>query len=90
MCVVGEGEVGGNDLISKFAKILWWQDKPLWVELKTNYYYITTLSSFHFFRNSQHQHPEKRMFLLRIYLGNVNVSLADILKFKILVLEKNF
>ena len=36
------------------------------------YYYIITLSFFHFFRNSQH--PEKwKVFLLRIFLGNVNV-----------------
>ena len=40
------------------------------------YYHITTLSLFHFFRNSQHQHTEKWMFFLRISLGNVNASLV--------------
>ena len=57
-----------------------WQDKPLWVELKPNgeggnfYYYITTLSFFHFFRNSQH--PKSEVFLLRISLGHVNASVV--------------
>ena len=37
------------------------------------YYYITTLSLFHFCRNSQH--PEKWSVFLRIYSGNVNASL---------------
>ena len=56
-----------GDLISKFAKILWgqnfflhlWGDKPLWGELKLygGVIVVTTLSSFHLFRNSQH--PEK-------------------------------
>ena len=36
------------------------------------YYYITTLSFFHFFRNGQH--PEKEVFFLRISLGNVIAS----------------
>ena len=40
------------------------------------YYYITTHSLFHFFRNSQHQHPAKRMFLLRISVGNMNASVV--------------
>ena len=34
--------------------------------------FITTISLFHFFRNSQL--PEKWMFLLRISSGNVNAS----------------
>ena len=38
------------------------------------YYYITTLSLFHFFRNSQH--PQKWSVFLRICLGNVNVSVV--------------
>ena len=47
-----------GDLIWKFAKILWWQnfflhlwqDKPLWVELKTNggVIFITILLHFHY------------------------------------------
>ena len=63
----GEGGGGGSYLIWKFAKILWWQnfflhlwqDKPLWVELKTNggVIFITILLHYHFFRKSQH--PEK-------------------------------
>ena len=63
------GRWRGDDWTWKFFKILWWQkfflhllqDKLLWVELKkwgsNIYYYITTLSLFHFFRNSQL--PEK-------------------------------
>ena len=35
------------------------------------YYYITTLSLFHFLRNS-----EETVFLLRISLGNVNASVV--------------
>ena len=57
----------GDDLIWKFAKILWWQNffltfvagqtsmggvKSKWGS--NTYYYITTLLLFHFFRNSQH------------------------------------
>ena len=45
-----------NFVLTKFSLHLW-QDKPLWVELKMGrniYYYITTLSLFHFFRNNQH------------------------------------
>ena len=38
------------------------------------YYYITTLSLFHFFRNSQH--PEKWDIFLRISSGNVNASVV--------------
>ena len=47
----------GRGVVTKFFLHLW-QDKPLLVELKyidrNIYYYITTLSLFHFFRNSQH------------------------------------
>ena len=56
-----------DDLIWKFGKNLWeqhfflhfWQDKPLWWELKIygGVTFITTLSLIQFFRNSQH--PEK-------------------------------
>ena len=38
------------------------------------YYYITTLSFFHFFRNSNTQKSEA--FLLRFSLGNVNLSVV--------------
>ena len=57
----------GGDLIWKFGKILWgqnfflnlWGDKCQWGELKLygGSIFITTISLFHFFRNSQH--PEK-------------------------------
>ena len=38
------------------------------------YYYISTLSLFHFFRNSQH--PESEVFLFRISSQNVNASVV--------------
>ena len=74
-----------GDLIWKFTKISWgqnfflhlWGNKYLWEgELKIygGSIFITTLSLFHFFRNSQH--PEKWRVLLRVYLGNVNVSVV--------------
>ena len=71
-----------GDLIWKLAKILWWQnfflhlwqDKPLWVELKTIYYYITTLSLFLSLESANTQKSE--VFLLRISLGNVNASVV--------------
>ena len=52
-------DIREGDLIWKFAKILWWQncflhlwqDKPLWVELKTNggVIFINILLHFHYF-----------------------------------------
>ena len=38
------------------------------------YYCITTLSLFHFFRNSKH--PEKWSVSFRIFSGNVNASVV--------------
>ena len=38
------------------------------------YYYITTLSMFHFCRNNQQ--PEKSVFFLRISSGDVNASVV--------------
>ena len=60
----GEGDmkICQNFVLKNFCLHLR-QDKSLWVELKTNgggcniYYSITTISLFHFIRNSQH--PEK-------------------------------
>ena len=77
----------GDDLIWKFAKILWWQnfflhlwqDKPLWVELKTNggVIFITILLHFHYFISLETANTQKsEVFLLRISLGNVNASVV--------------
>ena len=76
-----------GDLISKFAKILWWQnfflhlwqDKPLWVELKTNggVIFITILLHFHYFISLETANTQKsEVFLLRISSGNVNASVV--------------
>ena len=74
----------GGDLIWKFAKLLcWqnvflelWQDKLLWVELKTNggVIFITTLLHFTSLETASTQKSE--VFLLRISLGNVNASVV--------------
>ena len=51
------------------------QDKPLWVELKTNVgvIFITILLHFHYFVSSETGNiQESEVFLLRISLGNVN------------------
>ena len=77
---MGGGE--GGDLIWKFAKILWWknfyldlwQDKPLWVGLKTNgrVMFITILLHFHYFISLEKVNTQKsEVFRLRIPLGNV-------------------
>ena len=81
--------MGGRrgDLIWKFAKILWWQnfflhlrqDKPLWVELKTNggVIFISILLHFHYFISLETVNNHKsEVFLLRICLGNVNASVV--------------
>ena len=55
------------------------------------YYYITTLSLFRFFRNSQH--PEKWSVTFREFLQEMwihQLLLADVLKFTISVLKRNF
>ena len=83
----GEGGGGGSYLIWKFAKILWWQnfflhlwqDKPLWVELKTNggVIFITILLHFHYFISLETANTQKsEVFLLRISSGNVNASVV--------------
>ena len=56
-----------------------WQDKPLWVELKTNggVMFINILLLFHDFISLETANTRKNeVFLLRIYLGNVNASVA--------------
>ena len=81
------GGGGGGDLVRKFAKTLWWQnfflhlrqDKPLWVELKTNggVIIITILLHFHYFISLETANSQKiEVLLLRIYSGNVNSSVA--------------
>ena len=67
------------------------QDKPLWVELKTNggVIVITILLLIHYFISLETE-KKSEAFLLRISLGNVNGLVVDILKFTISVLEKNF
>ena len=75
----------GDDLTWKFAKILWWknfflhlwQDKPLWVELETNgeVLFITTLLHFHDFISLETANTQNsKVFLWKIYLGNVDTS----------------
>ena len=81
------GEGGRGDFIWKIAKILrgqtfflhLWQDKPLWVELKTNggVIFITILLHFHYFISLETANTQKsEVFLLRISLGNVNASVV--------------
>ena len=54
------------------------QDKPLWVELKTNVIFITILLHFHYFVSSETGNiQESEVFLLRISLGNVNASVVN-------------
>ena len=67
-----------NFVVTKFFLHLW-QDKPLWVKLKTNggVIFITVLLHFHYlFRNNLAHIQKKEVFFLRIYLGNVNASIV--------------
>ena len=77
----------GGDLILKFASNFWWQnlflhlwqDKPIWVELKTNWEVIsiTVLLHFHYFISLETANTQKsEVFLLIISLGNVNASVV--------------
>ena len=76
-----------GDLISKFAKILWWQnfflhlwqDKLLWLELKIygGVLFIAILLHFHYFISLETANTQKsEVFLLRISSGNVNASVV--------------
>ena len=78
---------GEGWLNMKIAKILWWQDyflhlwqdKHLWVELKTNggVIFITLLLHFHYFISLEAANTKKsEVFLLRISLGNLNASVV--------------
>ena len=61
------------------------------VETNRGVIFITILLHFHYFTSLETANTHKKeVFLLRISLGNVNVLLADIHKFTISVLEKNF
>ena len=56
-----------------------WQDKPLWVELKINggVMFITILLHFHYFISLKVANTQKiELFLLTIYLRNVNASVV--------------
>ena len=76
---------GVGDLIWKFVKGLWWkksflhlwQDKPSWVELKTNgeVIFSTILLHFHYVISLQTANAKKsELFPLRISLENLNAS----------------
>ena len=67
-----------NFVVAEFSLHLW-QDKPLWVELKANggVIFITALLHFHYFISLEIANTQKKeVFLLRISLGNVNVSVV--------------
>ena len=77
-----------EDLIWKFAKTLWgqnfflylWGDKPLWEELKLYeglIIFITTISLFHFFTNSQH--PEKLSVSVKNFFRHQYLPISSIL-----------
>ena len=56
-----------------------WQDKPLWLELKTNagVIFINTLLHFHYFISLETANTQKdEVLLLRISSGNVNASVV--------------
>ena len=58
-----------------------WQDKALWVELKTNrgVIFITMLPHLYYFISLETANSQKsEVFLLRIYLGNGNASVASV------------
>ena len=68
--ICSHGKKSAPDVIWKFAKILWWQNvflyfwqnKPLWVELKINrvVIFITILLHFYYFISLETaQHPER-------------------------------
>ena len=57
-----------------------WQDKPLWVELKTSggVIFITALLHFRYFISLETANIQKSdAFLLKISLGNVNASVVS-------------
>ena len=86
---MGRGKGAGARwwLNMKICQNLWWQkiflhlwqDKPLWLELKTNagVIFITTLLHFHYFISLETANTQKdEVFLLRISSGNVNASVV--------------
>ena len=54
------------------------------------YYYITTLSILHFFRNSKHPEKWSVSFKDSLEICNASVVTSRFLKFIISVLENNF
>ena len=57
-----------------------WQDKPLWMDLKTNggVIFINILLHFHYFISLETANTQKSEVLLsRISLGNVNASVVS-------------
>ena len=65
-------------VVTKFFHNLW-QDKPLWVELKTNgrVIFITILLHFHYLISLETVNTQKsEVFLLRISLANASASVA--------------
>ena len=56
-----------------------WQDKPLWMDLKTNggVIFINILLHFHYFISLETANTQKsEVFLLRNYLRNMNASVV--------------
>ena len=67
-----------NLVVANFFLNLW-QDKPLWVELKTigGVIFLTILLHVHYFVSLEAANTQKsEVFLLRICLGNVNASVV--------------
>ena len=57
-----------------------WQDKPLWIDLKTNggVIFINILLHFHYFISLETANtPKSEVLLSRISLGNVNASVVS-------------
>ena len=75
----GNVEGGGLARGDKNFFLHLWQDKPLWVELKTNRgeIFLTILLHFHNFIFLETGDIQKNeVFILRISLGNVNASVV--------------
>ena len=67
----------GNKIFSYICHL--WQDKPLWMKLKLNggVIFITILQRFHYFISLDKANTQKnQVFLLRIFLRNVNASVV--------------
>ena len=93
----------GGDLIWKFANILWWQilflhlwqDKPLWVELKTNggVIFITILLHLNYIIFLETANTQKSGVFFKNFIGKfecISCYLSIFSNFTISVLGKNF